>query len=216
MLVHVANVRICLLCISLQTLESHYNVPRAILPPTQGSAAPSAAQPIPAVDAVNNGIYSVPSSLPALDLTTFSVNGKSFSLSGDPYAQYDVPRPVSIMPHEEAIYDYPENVVDMEIYDYPPDALSLLPPPPDQCLLLPESSRNSVVTLSSNFTMSGRSSLAMPEDWMMNLPPPPPVSLSSSRPSIAISTTSSDEFFQVCTYIQGIIILRTYICTHSI
>ena len=177
--------------------ESHYNVPRSIHA-AQASAASSAVQPMPAGVAVNSGIYSVPSSLLASDVSnTFSIQGQSFSLSGDPYAQYDVPRPLSLIPDEEAIYDYPENVVDMEIYDYPPDALSLLPPPPDMCPLPPESSHNSVATLTSDFSLSARSSLAAPDDWSHITLPPPPVSLSSSRPSVAISTTSSDEYSQV-------------------
>ena len=182
-----------------QVLESHYNVPRALLPSTPGSSATSAIQPIPAGDAINSGIYSVPSSLPVVDVNnTFSVQGQSFSLSGDPYAQYDVPRPLSLIPDEEAIYDYPENVVDMEIYDYPPDALSLLPPPPDMCPLPPESIHDSVSSLTSDFTLSARSSIAVPEDWShTTFPPPPPVSLSSSRPSMAVSTASSDEYSQV-------------------
>ena len=192
-------------CSLSQTLESHYNVPRAILPAAQGSAAPSAVQAVPAGDAANHGIYSVPSSLPALDINTFSVQGQSFSLSADPYAQYDVPRPVGgLVPDEEAIYDYPENVMDMEIYDYPPDALSMLPPPPDLCPLPLESSRNSVVTLTSEFTLSGRSSLVLPEEWgHLSFPPPPPVSLSSSRPSIAVST-SSDEYYQVTPHFNSV------------
>ena len=174
--------------------ESHYNVPRA---------ASSTVQPVPAGDSVNSGIYNIPSSLPALDTSnSFSILGQSFTLSGDPYAQYDVPRPLSLIPDEEAIYDYPENVVDMEIYDYPPDALSLLPPPPNMCPLPPESSHNSVTALTSDFSLSARSSLAALEEWSHMTLPPPPVSLSSSRPSIAISTTSSEEYFQVCVYGQ--------------
>lgn len=198
--------------------EGHYNVPRAILPASQGSVASSAIQPLPAGDAVNSGIYSVPSSLPALDVSnTFSVQGQSFSLSGDPYAQYDIPRPLSLIPDEEAIYDYPENVVDMEIYDYPPDAHTLLPPPPDTCPLPPESSHNSVATLTSDFSLSTRSSLAGPDDWShLSLPPPPPVSTSSSRPSLAVSTTSSDEYFQVKIVVIGIALQKKSSCRISL
>lgn len=173
--------------------ESHYNVPRTILAPEEASQA-SALQILSADDAINSGIYSAPRSIPVSDASTFSVHGQSFSLSADPFAQYDVPRPVCLTPDEEAIYDYPENVVDMEIYDYPPDALSFLPPPPDMYPNPIDSSRNSVITLTSEFASSERSSLALPEDWNL---PPPPVSLSSSRPSIAISTASSDEYYQV-------------------
>lgn len=179
--------------------ESHYNVPRAILAPDETSQAPtsSAVHILTADDAINSGIYSIPRSLPVLDASTFSVQGQSFSLSADPFAQYDVPRPIGLTSDEEAIYDYPENVVDMEIYDYPPDALSFLPPPPDMCPNPMDSSRNSVITLTPDFASSQRSSVAIPEDWSHVMLPPPPVSLSSSRPSIAISTASSDEYYQV-------------------
>lgn len=179
--------------------ESHYNVPRTILAPEQASHAGTVPtlQILSADDAINSGIYSAPRSVPVSKTSTFSVHGQSFSLSADPFAQYDVPRPVCITPDEEAIYDYPENVVDMEIYDYPPDALSFLPPPPEMYPNTLDSSRNSVITLTSEFASSERSSLAIPEDWSHMTLPPPPVSLSSSRPSIAISTASSDEYYQV-------------------
>lgn len=162
-------------------------------------------------DTTISGIYSIPRSLPVTEASTFSVQGQPFSLSSDPFAQYDIPRPVSLIhDDEEAIYDYPENITDMEIYDYPPDALSPLPPHPDTCPNPVDSARNSVVT---EFVPSTRSSLAVPVEWdYSTLPPPPPVSLSSSRPSIAISTASSDEYFKVNT--MSCIFIHVHVPVH--
>ena len=180
--------------------EGHYNVPRTLT----SERVSATSSTLHADDAINSGIYSIPRSLPVLDASTFSVHGQPFALSADPFAQYDVPRPISIMPDEEAIYDYPENIVDMEIYDYPPDALSVLPPPPDMCYDPLASNRNSVITLTPDFNPSARSSLAVPDDWN-HVTFPPPISLSSSRPSVAISTPSSDEYYQVytCTFMHA-------------
>lgn len=190
--------------------ESHYNVPRSILAPDQASHdTTSDVQVLTAADAIDSGIYSAPRSLSGFDGNTFTVQGQSFTLSSDPYAQYDVPRPISFTPDEEAIYDYPENVVDMEIYDYPPDALSLLPPPPDMCPNPMEGNRSSVITLTSDFIPSGRSSLALPDEWSHIPLPPPPVSLSASRPSIAVSTTSSDEYYQVNLHSHHLLVLAS-------
>lgn len=157
-------------------------------------------------DNINSGIYSIPRSLPVLSTSTFSVQGQPFILAGDPYAQYDVPRPINPISDDEAIYDYPENVVDMEIYDYPPDAVSLLPPPPDMCQNPMESNRNSVTTLASDIGPSHVSDI-----WShVSALPPPPVSFSSSRPSIAISTTSSDDYFQVQHYTVIVLFISRY------
>ena len=123
----------------------------------------------------------------------FSVPGQSFVLTGDPFAQYDIPRPVSLTPDEEAIYDYPENVVDMEIYDYPPDAIPVLHE--DVSMTPSDSVRNSVITLTPDFPPFEQASGSISDDWMHF--PPPPSSLSFSRPSMAISTASSDEYYQV-------------------
>lgn len=175
-----------------QVSDGLYNIPRTIMGTEQASQAP-AIQILSAEEAINSGIYSIPRSLPVLDSSTFSIQGQSFILSGDPFAQYDVPRPVSLTPDEEAIYDYPENVVDMEIYDYPPDAIPFLPENVSRTSA--DSVRNSVVTLTSEFAPSERASVAIPEDWSHL--PPPPAPLSSSRPSMAISTASSDEYYHV-------------------
>lgn len=123
------------------------------------------------------------------------MQGHAFSLSGDPFAQYDVPRPVSLTPDDEAIYDYPENVIDMEIYDYPPDVLSFLSQ--DLSSIPPESNRNSIITLTSEYAPSEQASGTMIDDWS-HLPPPPPLSIGSSRPSIALSIASSADFYPVC------------------
>ena len=190
--VHVHIHCTCVYSVLTQVSDGHYNTPRTIMGAEQAPQAP-AIQILSAEEAIDSGIYSIPRSLPVLDSSTFSVQGQSFVLSGDPFAQYDVPRPVSLTPDEEAIYDYPENVVDMEIYDYPPDAIPFLPE--DVSRTSTDSVRNSVVTLTSEYAPSERASVAIPEDWCHL--PPPPASLSLSRPSMAISTASSDEYYQV-------------------
>ena len=74
--------------------------------------------------AVEAGIYNVPRNL--MDDTRYSrtQEGQQFFIDGNPLDIYNYPR-VSISPDEEGIYDDPLDIVDMEIYDYPPDASDL-------------------------------------------------------------------------------------------
>lgn len=79
--------------------------------------------------AVEAGIYNVPRTL-MMDsyndsrYSTTSKEDPQFLIDGNPLDIYDYPR-VSISPDEEGIYDDPLDIVDMEIYDYPPDASEL-------------------------------------------------------------------------------------------
>lgn len=77
--------------------------------------------------AIDSGIYNVPRTLmmQSLDDTRLpAVEDAQYLLGSSPLDIYDYPR-VSISPDEEGIYDDPLDIIDMEIYDYPPDASEL-------------------------------------------------------------------------------------------
>lgn len=156
---------------------SLYDIPRGNQPAT-----------LPPMD---NGLYSVPRSIPVEDAppALFSVQGMQFYTTGNPFDLYDVPRPTSMSPDEEGIYDDPFDIIDMEIYDYPPDVgdLGLQ----DSGL---DSARNSMLTTATDFTTPDRASSAYSDDsWKtMSLPPLP----NSARPSMVFSVASSDELIQ--------------------
>ena len=93
-----------------------YDVPRGSM------AIPSAMSADAAIDA---GIYSVPRALMEGHLETESAcQDESQSLLQETFNIYNFPR-ASISPDEEGIYDDPLDIMDMEIYDYPPDAAEL-------------------------------------------------------------------------------------------
>ncbi len=155
--------------------------------------------------AIDSGLYSVPRVLLMEDPvphTILAAHGQQFHIGGNPFDTYAVPRPISMSPDEdeEGIYDNPFDVVeDMEIYDYPPDVSDLSIFGLDSSGMdLSGSNRHSVITLDSEFAssfVSDRASSLFSEDsWKtVTLPPVP----SSTRPSTALSTTSSDEYYQV-------------------
>lgn len=77
--------------------------------------------------AIDSGIYNVPRSIlmqPLDDSRSSAMEDMQYLLGGNPLDIYDYPR-VSISPDEEGIYDDPLDIIDMEIYDYPPDASEL-------------------------------------------------------------------------------------------
>jgi len=92
---------------------------------------------------------------------------------------------VSISPDEEGIYDDPYDIMDMEIYDYPPDANDLDQFLQDSGLGTTEhSTRTSTITVTSDRTSSTLSE----DSWRtMSLPPLP----QGVRP---YSVISSDEY----------------------
>ena len=151
--------------------------PQRGLPPMQASVMSAQA-------AIDSGLYSVPHSL-------LAAQHPQPYLSGNPYDLYDVPRPMSMSPDEgEAIYDDPFDIIDMEIYDYPPDAIDAY----NATVLGPsvtDSARSSTV-LSGDFASTDQASSAVSDDtWKtMTLPPLP----TSVRPSMAFSTVSSEEY----------------------
>ncbi len=97
--------------------EELYDVPRGSM------ALPSSMSVNAAIDA---GIYSVPRALLEghLEPETISVQSESGNSFPESYNIYNFPRG-SISPDDEGIYDDPLDIVDMEIYDYPPDAAEL-------------------------------------------------------------------------------------------
>ncbi len=97
---------------------------------------------------------------------------------------YDVPR-ASVSPDEEGIYDDPYDILDMEIYDYPPDVTDLYRFLEESSLDTPEhSTRASTITVTTDRT----SSTISEDSWRtMSLPPLPP----GARP---FSVISSDEY----------------------
>lgn len=142
--------------------------------------------------AIDKGIYSVPRS-------TLFVGDEIVGVpqGTDPYYNptgstdniYDIPRS-SMSPDEEGIYDDPFDILDMEIYDYPPDANELDRYLEDSGLDTTEhSTRTSTITMTSDYAPTDRTSSTLSEDsWRtMSLPPLP----GGVRP---YSMASSDEF----------------------
>ena len=176
--------------ILLQIAEGIYNVPRvsadATMYPARGLPPMPPMHPniMSAQAAIDSGVYSVPHSVLA------APNPQSYP-SGNSYDLYDVPRPMSMSPDDgEAIYDDPFDIIDMEIYDYPPDAIDAYNAEVSG-LSIAGSARNSTA-LSSDFASTDRaSSVFSDEIWKtMTLPPLP----TSGRPSMALSTVSSEEY----------------------
>ncbi len=121
----------------------------------------------------------------SLDCVLAQCNNSVTSLhAGNVSDIYDVPR-ASISPDEEGIYDDPYDILDMEIYDYPPDVTDLYRFLEESSLDTPEhSTRTSTITVTTDRT----SSTISEDSWRtMSLPPLPP----GARP---FSVISSDEY----------------------
>ena len=179
---------------------SVYDIPRMHPMASMPSGVPPVS-PMTAQDAIDSGLYSVPRALLAEEAPHLLVatQGMQSFATGNTFDIYDVPRHTSISPDEEAIYDDPYDIMDMEIYDYPPDATELLWE--DSGLDTTDSARNSTITMSSEYTVADRVSQAMSDDsWKtMSLPRIP----ASPRPSsVALSVASSDDYFQVHTWLS--------------
>ena len=155
--------------------DSIYNVPRPLSLVSQMCDLPSGASPAMTPDAaIDAGIYNVPRNLmmDSLDDSRSSAHEDSqYLIGGNPLDIYDYPR-VSISPDEEGIYDDPLDIVDMEIYDYPPDAGDLGLEYADWNT--PENPRRSAVSAYQEDFMSSGNLKSQP------VPPPP----SSARPPI--------------------------------
>lgn len=135
--------------------------------------------------AVDAGIYNVPRALlmtPVDDSkkTTTSDDDPQYLLGANPLDIYDYPR-VSLSPDDDGIYDDPLDIVDMEIYDYPPDASEL--GIEDPTLSVSESKRSSTAAGSGELAESNRGSF-FAIDNSLAVPPLP----SSARPSMAFTT----------------------------
>lgn len=177
---------------------SMYDVPR-MHPLAATPSVVSPMSPMTAQAAIDSGLYSVPRDLLAVEppQSVVATQGMQSYNTGNAFDIYDVPRHTSISPDEEAIYDDPYDIMDMEIYDYPPDATELLLWE-DSGLDTTDSARNSTITMSSEYTVADRVSQAMSDDsWKtMSLPRIP----ATPRPSsVALSVASSDDYFQVHT-----------------
>ena len=161
--------------------------PRRGVPPMQANVMSAEA-------AIDSGVYSVPHSI-------LTAHNPQPYLSGNPYDLYDVPRPLSMSPDEgEAIYDDPFDIIDMEIYDYPPDAIEAYNAEVSSSSVT-DSARTSTV-LSGDFACTDQASSAVSDDiWKTMALPPLPTSV---RPSMALSTVSSEEYDyqQVCSTVS--------------
>ena len=161
-----------------------YDTPR-------GTPHPVAMTPEAAVDA---GIYNVPRNLmmtPYDDSRQVpSEEDAQYLLGTNPLDIYDYPR-VSISPDEEGIYDDPLDIIDMEIYDYPPDASELGIEDP----FASESARSSTATVSGEFALSDRGSFISTTDWNPLVVPPLPV---TARPAMPLTTEDVQVMFQIC------------------
>lgn len=176
-----------------QVSDSLYNVPRTLFPmDSQLYDTPKGNPSISMTPdaAIDSGIYNVPRDLfmETFDDTRIAEDTK-YLLGSNPLDIYDYPR-VSISPDEEGIYDDPLDIMDMEIYDYPPDASEL-----GFEEFTSESSRSSTITVSSDF--DSRNSR---EYWPSSAVPPLP---SGARPSSIIQHGSSFEDNQVCTHLDA-------------
>ena len=123
----------------------------------------------------------------------------------NPWDIYDIPR-TSISPDiddEEGIYDVPLDILDFEIYDYPPDVMELGLEPVDSGL---DTTRNSTITVSSDYTLTERASSAISEESFKTLSLQP-----GMRPSMAFSMASSDDF-QVSYSVGDTVMCSLYGC----
>lgn len=147
--------------------------------------------------AIDAGIYNVPRSLmlqPPEDSKSPSLDGEGntqYLLGTNPLDIYDYPR-ASMSPDEEGIYDDPLDIIDMEIYDYPPDANDIIG---ENLESNPNTTRNSTVTMSSEYPQTDRESANISYDsWStLNLPPLP----RSARPFLTLSVGSNSDENQV-------------------
>ncbi len=132
--------------------------------------------------AIDAGIYNVPRSLmlQPMDDEYMERKGSQNVFEGNPLDIYNYPRS-SMSPDEEGIYDDPLDIIDMEIYDYPPDAMESF------------DLEFSGLDPGNRLTEMGdsRSSSMLSDNWNSPIVPPLP---NSARPSMTLSVGSySDE-----------------------
>ena len=153
---------------------SVYDIPPARVGPPPPPLIPG----MSAEAAIESGLYSVPRNL---------LNGHEEGAQQlpppppNPFDIYDIPR-TSMSPDmddEEGIYDVPLDILDFEIYDYPPDVMELGLEPVDSGL---DTTRSSTITVSSDYTLTERASSVISEDSWNIFP--------GMRPSMAFSTIS--------------------------
>ena len=180
--------RLCLIHLfpHFQLADSIYNVPRPLSVEGQMYGTPRSSAVMTPNAAIDAGIYNVPRNL-LMDDPRFSgvPEDAHFSIDGDTIDLYDYPR-VSMSPDEEGIYDDPLDIVDMEIYDYPPDASDLGLEYSDWNI--PENMRRNTVGESIPVD------LVPSENWKDQAVPPLP---NSSRPALFGSTGLISDTNQV-------------------
>ena len=119
--------------------------------------------------------------------------------AANPFDIYDIPRPVSLSPDEEGIYDDPLDIVDLEIYDYPPDVMEFGLPPPiaeDSRMETTKSKRSDRTTVTGNYTATSRESTVSMSSEDSYRPRSFSSITPSTRPSMALSM-SSDDYYHV-------------------
>lgn len=150
-------------------------------PPTAATLPPG----LSAEAAIESGLYSVPRAL-------FNASEEAAQQlpppPPNPFDIYDIPRSSMSpdMEDEEGIYDVPLDILDFEIYDYPPDVMELGLEPLDSGL---DTTRNSTITVSSDYTVTERASSAISEDSWSTFSSFQP----GMRPSMAFSMASSED-----------------------
>lgn len=152
--------------------------------------------------ALSAGIYNTPRAIFVEDASTpepaaAGTPPDPLPRSVNPFDLYDIPRPTSMSPDEEGIYDDPLDIVDLEIYDYPPDAMEfgLLPPPiaEDSGMeTMAESKRSSTMTEASDYTLTNRASTVSMSSEDSFRPRSFSSITPSPRPSVALSMSSDD------------------------
>lgn len=211
----------------MSDVASTYDFPRG----TPGSSArlstaTGTAPPTSTAAAAAAGIYNIPRAILVEDASTpeqSTAAGPPDSTPRsvvNPFELYDVPRPTSMSPDEEGIYDDPLDIVDLEIYDYPPDAMEFALPPPiaeDSGMeTMAESKRSSTMTEASDYTLTNRvSTVSMSSEDSFR-----PRSFSSitpsPRPSMALSMSSDDYpvsgvmCIMCCVLLRGLYMYITY------
>ena len=140
--------------------------------------------------AIDAGIYHVPRSLlmepdedTGLEDRKISMESQQYLLGDDPLGIYNYPR-ANMSPDEEGIYDHPLDIIDMEIYDYPPDVseFGMFGDSEHNSL------RNSSISAASNDLLSSEGGL----NELLKVPDVPPVP-SSTRPAM-LSGTGGTHF----------------------
>lgn len=168
--------------------DSIYSIPRASIlsvddqeSNTVGIISHAQSTPMTADAAVDAGIYNVPRSL--IQLTEESQFSSFEEMdSQNPFDIYDYPR-ASMSPDEEGIYDDPLDIVDMEIYDYPPDVIEI-------------ASEQYGLAANENIASSRERIEVTNDDWTNLSGPPLP---NSARPSMSLSFASNSDDNQVNT-----------------